>query len=109
MAANRCLIMFSRRLKTKQQPSQKQIYQKKDMYRSQPPVRSLHVVSAYRTLCLLMSSMVKEEYSLSSSGSCCDWLLVRTPYMGTDTSWIWIWSSGEELSWSVEKKKKKIT
>lgn len=36
----------------------------------------------------LMSSMVKEEYSLSSCCSCWAWLRVRRPYMGTDTSWI---------------------
>lgn len=34
----------------------------------------------------LMSSMVKDEYSLSSWCSCWDWLLVRIPYIGTDTS-----------------------
>lgn len=39
-------------------------------------------------LSALMSSMVKDEYSLSSWCSCWDWLLVRIPYMGTDTSWI---------------------
>lgn len=51
-------------------------------------------------LCLLMSSMVKVEYSLSSWCSCCDWLLVRMPYMGTDTNWIRIWSSGDVLSYN---------
>lgn len=60
------------------------------------------VLGSYLTRCLLMSSMVKEEYSLSSWGSCCDWLLVRMPYMGTDTSWIWICSSGEVLSWNKQ-------
>lgn len=50
-------------------------------------------------LCLLMSSMVKEEYSLSSWCSCWDWLLVRMPYIGTDTNWIWIWSSGDVSCW----------
>lgn len=42
--------------------------------------------SSHLILPLLMSSMVKEEYSLSSWGSCCSWLLVRIPYIGTDTS-----------------------
>lgn len=55
-------------------------------------ILSFHIVysvfNSYLILCLLMSSMVKEEYSLSSWGSCCDWLLVRMPYIGTDTNWI---------------------
>lgn len=54
-------------------------------------------------LSALMSSMVKDEYSLSSWCSCWDWLLVRIPYMGTDTSWIWICSSGDALSWETER------
>lgn len=53
----------------------------------------------------LMSSMVKEEYSLSSSGSAAAAapLRVRMPYMGTDTSWIRIFSSGELSSWKRHK------
>lgn len=39
-------------------------------------------------LSVLTSSMVKDEYSRSSWGSCWDWLLARMPYIGTDTSWI---------------------
>ena len=55
--------------------------------------------SCYRMRCLLMSSMVKVEYSASSCWSWGDSPRVKRPYIGAETSWIRICWSGDELSY----------
>lgn len=58
-----------------------------------PPPPGSHLIRCWST-----SRMLKDEYSFSSRCCCGDSLRVSRPYMGTDTSWIWICSSEDASS-----------